>query len=114
MDAAARMLYAVSPFAILKPLFYLNYVGEYSRRFDWFYLALAVAIAFLSHYRQRGSFYYAGLINSAGALMLITNHYEWWDRPAWAIVVVLVSLTVLAAGWGLSLREQGRRPATES
>ena len=114
MDAAAQMLYAISPFAILKPLFYLNHVDEYSRRFDWFYLALALAIAFLSHYRQRRSFYYAGLINSAGALWLITSHYEWWNRPAWAVAVVLVSLTVLAAGWGLSLRERAHRsPAME-
>ena len=56
MDVAARRLYAISPFAILKPLFYLNHIGEYSRRFDWFYLVLAVAITFLSHYRQRSSF----------------------------------------------------------
>ena len=114
MDAAARMLFAVSPFAILKPLFYLNQVGEYSRRFDWLYLALAVAIAFLSHYQQRRSFYYAGLINTAGALWLITNHYEWWDRPAWGAAVVTTSLVVLGAGWGLSLRERGRGgPAVE-
>jgi hypothetical protein len=114
MDAAARMLYAISPFAILKPLFYLNHIGEYSRRFDWFYLALAVTITFLSHYRKRGSFYYAGLINCAGALFLITQHYEWWDRPAWAVAVVLVSLAVLAARWGLSLRERGRsKPALQ-
>ena len=51
MDAAARMLYAISPFAILKPLFSLNHIGEHSRRFDWFYLALAITITFLSHYR---------------------------------------------------------------
>ncbi len=52
-------------------------------------------------------------VNSAGALILITNHYEWWDRPAWAVAVILVALTVLAAGWGLSLREQGS-PSMES
>lgn len=59
---------------------------------------------------KRQSFYYAGLINTAGALWLITSHYEWWDRPAWGVAVVTPSLAVLAAGWGLSLRERGRGP----
>jgi hypothetical protein len=106
----ANLLFTLSPFAILQPIFYLNTVGEYSRRFLWAYLILSVAIALASHLRQRRSFYYAGLLNTGGALWLITDRYEWVDRPAWAVVVVAVGLTTLAAGWGLDTREQRRAP----
>jgi hypothetical protein len=109
MQAPAKALYAISPFAILQPLSYLDAVGEYSRRFDWCYLALAIAIALLSRYRQRKSFYYAGLLNTGAALWLITDHYDWWDRTAWAIVIVGAGLAVLAAGLLLDLRERTRR-----
>jgi hypothetical protein len=98
LRGTAKMLFAVSPFAILQPLAYLAAVGEYARQFDWLYLCLALTITFLSHYRQRKSFYFAGLLNTAGALWFITSHYEWFDRPAWAVVVVVAGLAVLGAG----------------
>jgi hypothetical protein len=94
----AGMLFAISPFAILQPIAYLTAVGEYARHFDWLYLCLALAITFLSHYRQRKSFYFAGLLNTGGALWFITSHYEWFDRPAWAAVVIIAGLVALGAG----------------
>ena len=109
MKAPAWLLYSISPFAILQPVAYLSQVGEYSRRFDWLYLVLALAITWLSHYRQRRSFYYAGLLNTAGALWFITEHYEWFDRPAWGATMVIVGLAVLVAGFGLAARERERR-----
>ena len=39
MAAAAGVLFAVSPFAVLQPLAYLVRTGEYSLRYDWIYLA---------------------------------------------------------------------------
>jgi len=102
----ATLLYAISPFTILEPICYLNEVGEYSRRYDWLYLALSLAIIFLCRFRQRKSFYYAGLINTGIALYFITDHYKWFDRPAWAMVIVGVGLLVLAVGYGLDARER--------
>jgi hypothetical protein len=112
MRTPAQLLFAISPFAILEPLAYLNEVGEYSRRFDWIYLGLALGMAFLSRFRQRRSFYYAGLVNSAAAVLLITDHYDWYDRPAWALSVLAVGATMLAAGFGLDVRERERRAVT--
>ena len=65
---AARLLFTLSPFAILQPLGYLVRTDEYSLRYDWIYLALALAIALLSQTRQRRAFYYAGMLNTGGAL----------------------------------------------
>ena len=42
-----------SPFAILQPLGYLVRTAEYSPRYDWIYLALALIVALLSQTRQR-------------------------------------------------------------
>jgi len=109
LKGPSRLLYSLSPFAILEPIAYLNHVGEYSRRFDWLYLGLALSIALLSHLRQRKSFYYAGLVNTGAALWMITDHYEWWDRPAWAVVVVSAGLATLALGYGFDSRERRRR-----
>ena len=109
MRAPAQLLYTLSPFAILEPLAYLSQAGEYSRRFDWTYLALAVSIAFLSRFRQRRSFYYAGVLNTGLALWLITDHYQWLDRPAWAVAILLTGAGALAAGFGLGLTERRRR-----
>jgi serine/threonine protein kinase len=109
MQTSSWLLYVISPFAILQPIAYLNLVDDYSRRFLWLYLVLALAITILSHYRQRKSFYYAGLLNTGTALWLITAEYEWFDRPAWAVVVVLIGLAVLAAGFGLASSERHRR-----
>jgi predicted permease len=114
MHTASWLLYVISPFAILEPIAYLNSVGEYSRRFLWLYLLLALAISFLSYYRQRKSFYYAGLLNTGTSLWFITEEYEWFDRPAWAVVVVVIGLAVLAAGFGLAARERRRRAALAS
>jgi serine/threonine protein kinase len=106
MAATARLLYILSPFAILEPICYLNGVAEYSERFLWLYLGLALAITFLSHFRQRKSFYYAGLFNTGSALWLITDRYQWHDRPLWAVVVIAVGLAVLLTGWALDSRER--------
>jgi len=107
--SAARLLFSLSPFAILQPLSWLSKVGEYSRHYDWIYLALALLITVSSRLRQRKSFYYAGLLNTGVALWLITDHHDWFDRPAWAAVVVFVGLLVLAVGFGLHARERTRR-----
>jgi len=84
------------------------------RRFLWLYLLLALAISFLSYYRQRKSFYYAGLLNTGTSLWFITEEYEWFDRPAWAVAVVVIGLAVLVAGFGLAARERQRRAALAS
>ncbi len=106
VQVAAWLLFTITPFAVLEPLGYLNETGEYARAFDWFYLALAVTMAVLSHARQRKAFYYAGLINSAWALWLLADHYQWFDRPAWAITLVAAGLAVLTAGFALARRER--------
>ena len=108
MKTAAWLLFTVSPFAVLEPLAYLSETAEYSRAFDWAYLGLAITMALLSRQRQRKSFYYAGLINTGVALWLITTHYEWFDKPAWAILLIGVGLAGLLAGFGLDWRERRR------
>ena len=108
LKSTAWFLFSISPFAILQPLFYLGTLATYSVRFDWLYLGLALAITVLSHWRQRKSFYYAGLINTGGALWAITDRHEWFDNAAWATVVVATGLLVLAIGLGLQIRERGR------
>jgi serine/threonine protein kinase len=107
---SANLLFIISPFSILEPIAYLCETGEYSHRFDWFFLGLALTIIILSRFRQRKSFYYAGLLNSAIALWFITDHNQWLDRPLWAMVVVGVGLLVLLAGYGLDAGERRRRP----
>jgi hypothetical protein len=106
MKAAAWLLFTISPFAILEPLAYLNETADYARAFDWIYLGLALAMALVSHQRQRKSFYYAGLINTGAALWLIATHYEWFDKPAWAVVLVAIGLAGLLIGFGLDARER--------
>ena len=108
MKTAAWLLFTVSPFAVLEPLAYLSETAEYSRAFDWAYLGLAITMALLSRQRQRKSFYYAGLINTGVALWLITTHYEWFDKPAWAILLIGVGLAGLLAGFALDWRERRR------
>jgi lipoprotein signal peptidase len=63
-------------------------------------------IALVSHRRQRKSFYYAGLVNSGVAFWMIADHYKWFDKPAWAMMLVVVGLVVLVAGFGLDARER--------
>jgi len=105
---ATRLLFTVSPFAVLAPFGYLVKTGEYARAFDWVYLVLALGIAVLSHQRQRRGFYYAGILNAGVALWLIADHRKWFDKPAWAMVLIGVGLTVLAAGLGLASIERRR------
>ena len=108
MRTPAWLLTTLSPFAILEPVAWLNEVGQYSLRFTWLYLALALCLAFLSNVRQRKSFYYAGLVNTGAALWFITDRYEWWDRASWAVLVVAIGLAVLGAGLALHGRERAR------
>jgi serine/threonine protein kinase len=110
MGTASFLLFLVSPFAILEPLGYLAASGSYALGFDWIYLVLALGIVVLSRHRQRRSFYFAGLINTAVALWLITDHRGWFDRLSWAETVIAIGLIVLAAGYLLDRRERlGRR-----
>jgi len=109
MKTSASLLFIISPFAILEPLAYLNSEGGFSPRFDWLYLGLALTMTLLSRFRQRKSFYYAGLINTGVALWLITDRYGWFDRPAWAVGVGAVGLAALAAGALMSMIERQRR-----
>jgi hypothetical protein len=37
---------------------------------------------------------------------LLADHYQWFDRPAWAITLVAAGLAVLAAGFALARRER--------
>jgi len=106
MASAGLLLFVLSPFSMLEPLAYLSATGEYSLRFDWLYLMLAMAIAALSYRRQRRSFYYAGVINTGFALYYIAEHHEWFDKPAWAIAVVTAGLVALGAGFLLDRRRR--------
>jgi len=99
MAVAGQLLFILAPFSMLEPLAYLADTGEYSLRFDWFYLALAIGIAALSYRRQRRSFYYAGVVNTGFALYFIADHNEWFDEPAWAMAVVGAGLLGLLAGF---------------
>ncbi|MDH3285187.1 MAG: serine/threonine protein kinase, partial [Acidobacteriota bacterium] len=109
MRWAVWLLVVISPFAILEPAAFLVQTDDYSHRYDWLYLGLALAITVLSQHRQRKSFYLAGLINTGAALLFITLHEEWFDEPSWAIAVIVVGLAVLALGYGLYVRERSRR-----
>ena len=94
---------------MIHPLGYLVRTAEYSPRFDWFYAGCALVIMLLSERRQRKSFYYAGLVNLGAALFYIASHREWFERPAWAIAVIVVGLTTLATGFLLDrARSSGR------
>jgi serine/threonine protein kinase len=105
---AARLLFTIAPFAVLQPLGYLVRTGDYSLRYDWIYLLMAIAIALLSQTRQRRAFYYAGVLNTGGALFLIADHRGWFDRPLWALAVIVTGLAALAAGFILDRRARGR------
>jgi len=106
---AAHLLSIIAPFSVLEPLAYLNERGEYSRRFTWIYLGLAIAIALLSQVRQRKSFYYAGLLNAGLALFFIADRYDWFDRIGWALTVLAAGLLALGVGFLLDLRERRSR-----
>ena len=108
-QAAAHLLFALSPFALLHPLGYLVRTNEYSLRADWIYAAAATVIMLLSQRRQRRSFYYAGMLNLGIALFLIALHREWFERPGWAIAVILTGLAALGAGFALDRAGRQRR-----
>jgi hypothetical protein len=72
------------------------------------YLALAIGIAFVSHQRQRKSFYYAGLVNAGFALYLIADHRQWFDKPSWAVALVVTGLVALAGGFALDALQRRR------
>ena len=105
---AARLLFTLSPFAILQPLGYLVRTAEYSLRYDWIYLGLALLVALLSQTRQRRAFYYAGVMNTGAALYLIANHRDWFERPLWAVAVIVSGLMALGVGFILDRRERRR------
>ena len=108
-QAAAQLLFALSPFALLHPLGYLVRTNV-PLRADWLYAACATAIMLLSQRRQRRSFYYAGMLNLGIALFLIASHREWFERPGWAIAVIAAGLIALALGFALDRVERRRRP----
>ncbi|MEO6213445.1 MAG: serine/threonine-protein kinase [Vicinamibacterales bacterium] len=109
MAGTAGLLFAVSPFAMLQPLAYLVRTGEYSLRYDWIYLGLALAVTLLSERRQRKSFYYAGLSNTGAALYLISEHRHWFDRPSWGVTLILVGLLSLVTGFALDRQARTAR-----
>jgi len=106
---AARLLFTMAPFAVLQPLGYLVRTGDYSLRYDWIYLALALATALLSQTRQRRAFYYAGVLNTGAALLWIADHRDWFDEPSWAVAVIAAGLAALAVGFVLDRRARERR-----
>jgi len=106
---AARLLFTIAPFAMLQPLGYLVRTGDYSLRYDWIYLVMAIAVALLSQTRQRRAFYYAGVLNTGSALFWIADHREWFDRPLWAMAVIGAGLAALALGFVLDRRMRRRR-----
>ncbi len=105
---ASWLLFTFAPFAVLEPLARLSQVGEYPPGVDWAYLAAALVAAFVSHRRQRRSFYYAGLVNSGVAFYLIADHRHWLDSPVWGTVLVAGGLAVLVGGFVLDARERRR------
>jgi hypothetical protein len=109
MRAAVWLLVVISPFAVLEPIAWLVRTGQYAPGYDWLYLAFSLGIAVSSRYRQRMSFYLAGLLNTAYALWVITDHRGWFDRPGWAVAVILVGLCVLSLGFALDRAQRARR-----
>ena len=106
---AAMLLVIISPFATLEPLATLVHAKQYALGFDWLYLAAALAVAVASSHRERRSFYYAGLLNTAVAVGLLTERRHWFDAPWWAVAVICAGLAVLAVGLALDVRERRRR-----
>ena len=106
--AAAQLLFTIAPFSILEPVAYLCETAQYSLTLDWLYLGLAIAIALVSHQRQRKSFYYAGIVNSGVALFFIANHRDWFAKPAWAVALIVTGLAALAGGFWIDARHRRR------
>ena len=66
-------------------------------------------MAVASSHRERRSFYYAGLANTALAIWLLTGNREWFSQPWWAITIIAGGLGVFGFGLALDVREQQRR-----
>lgn len=109
LQSASTLLFVIAPFSTLEPLAYLVETGAYKSQIDWLYLLAAILTGFLSHHRQRQSFYYAGLINTGVALFLIAVRRDWFDRPLWATVLVMTGVAILAVGFVLDARERRRQ-----
>jgi serine/threonine protein kinase len=107
--AAALLLFTIAPFSMLEPLAYLSETAQYSPRVDWLYLFLAIGVALISHQRQRRSFYYAGVVNTGIALYFIADHRQWFDKPAWAVALVMAGLAALGGGFLLDTRQRRQR-----
>lgn len=107
---AAHLLVTITPFAMLAPLGYLSFEASYSRAFLWLYLALALSVAWVSHFRQRKSFFAAGVLSAGIALVRIADRYEWLDVPAWATALLIAGLVTLLAGAGLDWHARTRLP----
>jgi hypothetical protein len=111
MQVAAAMLFVVAPFSALEPLAYLVESQHYKPVIDWVYVGLSATTVVLSHHRQRRSFYYAGLLNTALGLFLIADRREWFDDPLWGTTLIVLGLAMLGAGFiydRLERRERGR------
>ena len=67
---AARLFFVLAPFAMLEPLASISHRQQYSQTFDWIYLVCAVLTALLTHHLRRRAFYYAGLINCGGSVVV--------------------------------------------
>ena len=106
VEPAAHFLFIIAPYSILEPLAYLAGDGSYSERYTWSYLMLAVGIALLSQFRQRKSFYYAGILNAGLALYFIALRRHWYDKPSWAIGLVLIGLAGLVIGFMIDARRR--------
>ena len=109
MEFASTAPHVISPFSTLEPLAYLVHHHFCSNTFAWLYLGMAVTAAIVSHHRQRRSFYYAGVLNTGVALFFIADRYEWFDKPAWAIAIIVAGVGALAVGFRLDAREKRRR-----
>jgi hypothetical protein len=106
---ASTFLLTLSPFAMLEPIAFLNETEDYSTAFAWAYLALSLGIAWASHFHERKGFFYAGLLNTGLALVLIARRYEWFDEAPWAVAIAAGGMACLAGGLLLHVREQRRR-----
>jgi len=109
LAGASRLLYLLTPFAVLEPAAWLVSTGEYDRTWGWIYLALALGLAAASQHRQRKSFFYAGLGNTGLALYLLAERYEWFDAPAWAVALLVAGLLGLGLGVAFELTARNRR-----
>jgi serine/threonine protein kinase len=104
MAQASQLLFIIAPFSILEPLARLSSLGTYRERLDWIYLSLSILIAVTSHWRQRKSFYYAGLINTGLALYFLADLKHWYDKPAWSVMLIVIGLAGLVAGFLFAAR----------